>query len=137
MASVPPGSHRIALVLSSSTSAALLAWAAWVLPSRPGSFPALLATLLCLAHLGTLVVALFRPRQLRPVWRVLSWASLATGTLLASSIAVTAREMVERFGGLGLGVAALLGALGVLVLLATVPFAAWGLSATRRPHGLG
>jgi hypothetical protein len=135
MASVPRGSHRVAFVLSSSASAALLAWAAWVLPSRPGSLPALLAALLCLAHLGTLVVALLRPCHLRPVWRVLSWVSLATGTLLASLIAVTAREMVERFGGLGIGVAALLGALGVLVLLATVPFAAWGLSVTRRPHG--
>jgi CHASE2 domain-containing sensor protein len=87
--------------------------------------------------LGTLGVALFRPRHMRPVWRMLSWVSLATGALLAGLIAVTAREMVERFGGLGIGVAALLGALGVLVLLATVPFAAWGLSATRRPHGVG
>ncbi|MEY4550492.1 MAG: hypothetical protein RL685_6687 [Pseudomonadota bacterium] len=135
MAPVPPGSHRIALALSTSASAVLLAWAAWVLPSQPGSLPALLAALLCLAHMGAFLVALVRPRYLRPVWRVLSWISLATGTLLATLIAITACAMVERFGGLGIGVAALLGALGVLVLLATVPFAAWGLSVTRRPLG--
>lgn len=135
MASGVPGGHRLALVLSTSASAALFAWAAWVLPSRPGSVPALLAAGLAVAHLCALLVTLFWPQRVRSVWRTLSWLSLATGALLASSMIATASEMVQRFGSLGIGVTFLLGALVVLVLLATVPFSAWGLRATRRRDG--
>jgi hypothetical protein len=136
MASGLPGGQRLALVLSTSASAVLFAWAAWVLPSRPGSVPALVAGGLGAAHLGALLVLLFWPRRLRTVWRALSWLSLAVGALLASLTVVTAHEMVQRFGSLGIGVASLLGAIVVLVLLATVPFSAWGLGATRKRDGI-
>ncbi len=129
--------HRPALVLCTGASSALFGWAAWELPSRPGSVAASLLALLALAHLGTLLLVLLRPEQLRPIWRALSWLSLGAGAVLTLLLAVTAREMVLRFGSLGMGVASLLAAITVLVLLATVPFAAWGLRATRRAHGPG
>lgn len=119
------------MLLFTGVSAALFTWAAWELPSRPGSFPALLLAGLALAHLATLLVGLFHPQRLRSVWRALSWLSVAASVLLVGMIVATAREMVQRFGSLGAGVAWLLGAIGVLALLATVPFAAWGLHATR------
>ena len=137
MASALVGSHRPALVVATTASAALFAWAAWVLPSSPGALPAVLLGVLALAHLVTLFVALLWSPQLRRVWRALSWLSLATGVLLLGMIAVTAREMLARFGNLGVGVAALLGAIAALTLLATVPFASWGLLATRSTRGPG
>ena len=45
--------------------------------------------------------------------------------------------MLTRFGSLGQGVTALLAAIGGLLLLATLPFAAWGLCATRKAHDPG
>lgn len=135
MASDELGGHRPAVSLSTGVSAALFAWAAWQLPSRPGSLPALLLAGLALAHLATLLVVLFRPQQLRAVWRALSWLSVAASMVLLAMIVATAREMVQRFGSLGVGVAWLLGAIGLLALLATVPFAAWGLRATRSKRG--
>src|ERR1043165_8924562 len=101
MASGRVGSHRAALVLGTSSSAALFGWAAWVLPSRPGSTPALLLALLALAHVLTLLIGLLRPEQLRAAWRALSWLSLSMGALLVGLICVTALQMVQRFGSLG------------------------------------
>lgn len=135
MASDTLGGHRPAVLLATAVSALLFAWAAWELPSRPGSFPALLLAGLALAHLGTLLVALLRPQRLRSAWRALSWLSLGASMIFASLIAITAREMVQRFGSLGTGVALLLGIIGALLLLTLTPFAVWGLLATRRKRG--
>lgn len=141
MASDTFGGHRPAVLSSTAASAALFAWAAWELPSRPGSWPAMVLAGLALAHLGTLLVALLRPRRMRAAWRALSWLSLGASLLFAYLIVATAREMVQRFGNLGVGVAVLLAAIGVLALLATAPFAVWGLRATclrasRVPEGM-
>jgi hypothetical protein len=135
MASDSLGGHRPALGLSTGAFAALFFWAAWVLPSGGGGLAALLLELLALAHLLTFLVVLFLPRQLRRAWRALSWCSLSTGALLLGMLVVTAREMVQRFGSLGGGVASLLAVIGVLAALATAPFGAWGLLATRRANG--
>lgn len=137
MASDWLGRHRPALLSATCASAALFAWATLELPSRPGSLPALLLAALALAHVATFAVGMLRPRHLRSWWRALSWGSLLAGATLAGMIAVTARDMVQRFGKLGVGVAALLAAIGVLVLLATAPFAVWGLRATRGQRGEG
>ena len=135
MASDTLGGHRPAVLLSTALSAALFAWAALELPSRSGSAAALSLAALALVHLGALLAMLLWPRRLRAVWRAASWLSLGAGGLFVGFIAVTAREMVLRFSSLGLGVASLLGVIGALALLATVPFAVWGLRATRRPPG--
>ena len=135
MASGAFGSHRSAVGISTGVSAALFTWAAWPLPSRPGSPVALLLALLAFVHLSTLLVALLHPQRLRQAWRASSWMSLAGGLLLLLAIALTARDMVQRFGSLGVGVASLLGVIALLVLLATAPFAVWGLRATRVANG--
>jgi hypothetical protein len=135
MASGSPGGHRPAVAIASGLSAALFAWAAGELPSRPGSPVALLLAGLALVHLGTLLVAVLSPLRLRWAWRTCSGVSLVSSLLLIGAIAVTAREMLQRFGSLGVGVASLLGVIGVLTLLATAPFAIWGLRATRGSNG--
>lgn len=135
MASDSLGGQRPAVLLTTGASAALFAWAAWELPAQPGGPPALLLAGLALAHLGALLGIWFRPRLLRSAWRALSWLSLGASAVFVGLIGVTALEMVQRFGSLGVGVAALLGIVAVLVLLATAPFAVWGLRATRRTPG--
>jgi len=125
---------RVRLVLVSGTLAGIFAWAAWVLPARPGTWLGALAALLAAAHAATLVVATLWPEQLARPWRALSWLSLGAGATFAGAIAWTCVDLVRRFDSLGWGVTALLAAIGVLLLLATWPFAAWGLRATRKLH---
>jgi hypothetical protein len=121
-------------MLATGASALLFGWAAWVLPSRPGTWLGALAALLAAAHAASWVVAALWPEQLWRPWRALSWLSLGAGLAFACAIAWTSLDLVRRFGSLGWGVTALLAAIGVLLLLATWPFAAWGLSATRKAH---
>jgi len=130
----PGGSLRLrpALLLASAASAWLFGWAAWVLPSERGTALGMLAALLGLAHALTFAVAVLSPARLVAAWRALSWFSLAAGALFSSAIAWSAWHLATHFGSVGGGVAALLGAIGVLVCLATLPFACWGLSATRK-----
>ena len=125
---------RRALMIATGASSALFGWAAWVLPSRPDTGLGALAALLAAAHAATWVVAALWPEQLWRPWRALSWLCLAAGLTFTSAIAWTSLDLVHRFGSLGWGVTALLTAIGVLLLLATWPFAAWGLSATWKAH---
>jgi hypothetical protein len=128
---------RPSLLLACGASAWLFAWAAWVLPSERGTLLGLLAALLAAAHAVTLGVALLQPARLLLAWRALSWLSLAAGALFVGAIGWSAWVLATRFGNVGGGVAALLGAIAVLVTLATLPFAVWGLRATRKaPDGV-
>ena len=126
---------RFSLLLANAGLAAVFAWAGEVLPSRPGTLLGGLALLLAAAHAATFVVGGLWPGQLRRPWRALSWLCLAAGATFASALLWTSFELVRRFGSLGWGVTALLAAIGVLLLLATWPFAFWGLCATRKLHG--
>ena len=128
---------RRTLMLATAASSALFSWAAGVLPSRPGTWLGALSALLAAAHAATLVIAALWPEQMWRPWRALSWLSLGAGLTFAGAIAWTGVDLVFRFGSLGWGVTALLAAIGVLLLLATWPFAAWGLGATRRAHDPG
>jgi hypothetical protein len=125
---------RRTLMFATAAAAALFSWAAAVLPSRPGTWLGALSALLAAAHAATLVIAALWPEQMWRPWRALSWLSLGAGLTFAGAIVWTAVDLVRRFGSLGWGVTALLAAIGVLLLLATWPFAAWGLVATRRAH---
>jgi hypothetical protein len=126
---------RLPLLLANAGLAGVFAWAGEVLPSRPQTLLGGLALLLAATHAATFVVAGLWPEQLLRPWRVLSWLSLAAGAIFASALTWTSVDMVRRFGSLGWGVTALLSAIGVLSLLATWPFAFWGLRATRKQHG--
>ena len=122
---------RAGLVLVTGLMGAVFAWAASVLPARPGTALGLLAALLSAAHGATLLVALFWPRRLWEAWRKLALLSLGAGAIFLGALSWTSIVLVSRFGSLGAGVSALLGAISVLLLLATWPFGLWGLVATR------
>lgn len=126
---------RFSLLLANAGLAGVFAWAGEVLPSRQGTWLGGLALLLAAAHAATFVVGGLWPEQLRRPWRALSWLSLGVGATFAGALSWTGVELVRRFGSLGWGVSALLAAIAALLLLATWPFAFWGLRATRKPHG--
>lgn len=115
-------------------SALLFAWAAVVLPSRPGSVLGGLAALLAAAHAATLGVALLRPSRLRVTLRFVAWLSLLAGGTFLVAIAWTSLVLIRQFGSLGWGVTALLGAIAILLAALTGSFGAWGLSVTRDTH---
>ena len=114
--------------------ATAFAWAGLVLPARPGTALGLLAAALSAAHGATLLVALLWPRRLKAAWRALALLSLGAGAIFLGAISWTGVVLSSRFGSLGAGVAALLGAIAVLLLLATWPLGLWGLLATRTRH---
>src|SRR5262245_41039289 len=125
------------LLLAAAGSAVLFTWAAVVLPSEPGTCLGALAALLSGAHALTLIVVLLRPEHWRLACRALSWLSLCAAPLFTGAVGYSAWVLESRFGNVGAGVAVLLGVIGVLLLLATVPFATWGLRATRKaPHAI-
>src|SRR6476620_8994623 len=126
---------RSSLLLANAGLAGVLAWAGQVLPSRPGTLLGGLTLLLAATHAATFVVAGLWPEQLLRPWRALSWLSLGAGAIFAMALTWTSVDMVRRFGSLGWGVTVLLSAIGVLSLLATWPFAFWGLRVTRKQHG--
>jgi hypothetical protein len=115
-------------------SALLFAWAAVVLPSRPGSALGGLAALLASAHAVTLGVALLRPSRLRVTLRFVAGLSLFAGGTFLGAIAWTCVVLVRQFGSLGWGVSALLCAIALLLAALTGSFGAWGLWATRDAH---
>jgi hypothetical protein len=126
---------RFSLLLANAALAGIFAWAGEVLPSTPGTLLGGLALLLAATHAATFVVGGLWPEQLLRPWRALSWLSLGAGAIFATALTWTSVDMVSRFGNLGWGVTVLLTAIGVLLLLATWPFAFWGLRATRKQHG--
>ena len=126
---------RLSLLIANAGLAGGFAWAGEVLPSRPGTLLGGLALLLAAAHAATFVVGGLWPEQLLRPWRALSWLSLAAGAIFTTALTWTSIDMVRRFGSLGWGVTVLLGAIGLLLLLATWPFAFWGLRSTRKQHG--
>jgi len=126
---------RFSLLLANAGLAGVFAWAGEVLPSRQGTLLGGLALLLAATHAATFVVGGLWPEQLLRPWRALSWLSLGAGAIFAAALIWTGVDMVRRFGSLGWGVTVLLAAIGVLLLLATWPFAFWGLRATRKQHG--
>ena len=124
-------------MLVTGLSATAFAWAALVLPARPGTPLGLLAAALSIAHGATLLVALLWPRRLQIAWRALALLSLGAGAIFLGALGWTSSVLWSRFGSLGAGVSALLGAVAVLLLLATWPLGIWGLHATRTRHDPG
>jgi len=112
-------------------SALVFGWAAHRLPWRPGAPLGLVLWALCLLHVATLVSAALRPAHLLRVWRALSLASLASALLFTGAIAASAYRVVQLYGALGWNLTLLLSLIGLLLLTATLPVAAWGLAETR------
>ncbi len=128
-----PSLPRWSLVLVAGIHAAVLGWAALVLPWRGWTAFSVVIGALALLHLGTAVAAAARPSVLVPVWRVAAWASLACLAWLAWQVVSSAVYIARIYGSLGEGVAAGLGAvLGVLSLF-TLPIGCWGAACTWPP----
>ncbi|HVZ34882.1 MAG TPA: hypothetical protein VG963_20790 [Polyangiaceae bacterium] len=128
---------RPALALCSGIGAYVFAWAAWTLPSQPGTVLGLIAGLLSAAHGLLLLAAVFAPKRMPGILGPVGVCSLVAGATFAGAILWTAIEMVRHFGSLGWGVSALLGAIGVLSLALTWPFGIWALLLVRRARGSG
>lgn len=124
------GLPRWSLAALSGAHAAIFVWAAVVLPWRSWTALAVLSCLLAAAHLGTAVLAALAHRRLAFVWRATSVLSLAYLAYVGWGLLSSAWYVGSIYRGLGEGVAAVLGAVVGLVVLVTVPIAAWGIAAT-------
>lgn len=110
--------------------AGIFAWAASVLPWQRWTAFAVMTAALALAHMVTGVLALLGSRHRARAWRIGSALALLYLAVQTLTAARAGTYVAALYGGLGYGVFAGLAALwGVLVLL-TLPFAAWGLAAT-------
>lgn len=134
MATAADPTPRWTLAALALGHAGVFGWAATVLPWQRWTLFATMTAALALAHATTGVLALAGSRHRRLAWR---WASLYALAYLLVQTVIAARAgsyVAALYGGLGKGVFAALAAVwGVLVLL-TVPLAAWGVAATG---GLG
>ena len=133
--SAPVSSYaRHALCVGAAFSAFSLAWAAWVLPSRPGTPLAIVAAVLACFHAATSVSAGSGSARLAAIWRVAALASLGAASIFAAAILWSSIAVVRLYGSLGWGLTALLVPILLLLLIATVPFGIWGLLATRTAY---
>lgn len=126
-----PKQVRIGLSVGAACSAGLFGWAAFVLPWRPEAPLALLAFGLALLHAATAFTALCWPRRMRHAWRLLAIGSLFCGLIFTLAIGTASIELVRMYGDLGWGLTALLGTIGLLLLVATLPMVILGLRGTR------
>lgn len=114
--------------------AGVFGWAASVLPWQSWTVFAGLTAGLAGGHAITGVLALFGSQHRRIAWRVTSAYSLIY-LLVQTAVAAQAGTYVAAlYGGLGRGVFAALAAVWAVLVLLTLPFAAWGIAATG---GLG
>jgi hypothetical protein len=68
---------------------------------------------------------------MRRAWRLLAISSLLCGLIFTLAIGTASIELVHMYGALGWGLTALLGAIGLLLLVATLPMGILGLRWTR------
>jgi hypothetical protein len=132
MTDLPPPPRRPGLAVTSSLHAAVFAVVAVVGPAVPSSWFALTLWPLVALHLTLALLAVLPREPLRThVWAALAIYSLAWLLGLLVVIANSAVYVAEIYGGLGQAVAGALACIAGLVVLFTVPIAAWGLSVAR------
>lgn len=114
--------------------AALFAWAASVLPWERWTLFAAMTAALAACHAVTGALALAGSRHRRLAWRISSAYALLYLLVQTAIAAQAGAYIASLYGGLGRGVFAALAALWAVLVLVTLPLAAWGLAATG---GLG
>jgi hypothetical protein len=114
-------------------SSAVFGWAEATLPPRWNTALGLVCAGLALLHAVTAASIALSPAFTRRALRVLGWASLAAALVFVGALGGSSVELVRMFGALGWGLAALLGAILVLLLALTVPIGIIGLWLTRAP----
>lgn len=119
------------------TSSLVFVWAALTLPPRITHPFALGLLALGVLHLLTAACAVLRSRWLALAWPALAWASLGGALVCTGAVIGTSRAVIGSHGALGWALAALLGAILALVLVATLPVALWGLRRAPGKHAKG
>jgi hypothetical protein len=118
------------LAVSAALSSLVFGWGALVLPWRPGTPLALLGGGLGLLHASTALAAVWSPRHVLWLWRLLAICCLGAASIFVAALGFTGFEMVRMYGALGWGLAVLLGVIGWLLVVCTVPMGIWGLRRT-------
>jgi hypothetical protein len=118
------------LAIASLIHAAVLGWAAVVLPWRSFTAFAVLTSVCAAAHAAVAVLAALRHRLLAPVWRAQSVLSIAYLLYVGWGLLSSAWAIRSVYAGLGSGMAAALTAGITPVVLLTLPIACWGIAAT-------
>lgn len=126
----PTNLPRWSLAVLSATAAAILGWAAAVLPFRDWTFFAGITATVAIAHGATAVVAALGSPARGPLWRLQSAVALAYFAYVTWGVLWSATYVAALYGTLGRGIAAALAVCWAVVVLLTVPLSAWGIAAT-------
>jgi len=121
---------RWSVACLSGLVAAILAWAAWLLPWRDWTAFAVVTAIVAAVHgVNALLFAAGHPARGR-VWRTQAIAALAFQAWLTWNLIRSAVYVARVYGGMGEGIAAgLLAIIAVLALL-MLPTSVWALAAT-------
>jgi hypothetical protein len=114
--------------------AAIFAGAAWALPWRHGDLFMLTSAGMAALHLGVVVAAFGPTTWQRAIWRSTAWASVAYLLGWGWAVASSGQYLAGLYGSLGTGVGLALAAAFAPVVTLTLPYALWGLTATRHEH---
>jgi hypothetical protein len=128
----PASPRRPGLAITSFLHALVFATVAVVGPTVPSSWFGLTIWPLVALHLALAILALVPREPLRTqVWSALSLYSLLWLVALSWVTATSALYIAEIYGGLGEAIAGALACIWGLVVLFTLPVAAWGLATAR------
>jgi hypothetical protein len=116
-----PPRARLSLVAASALLGLVFGWAALALPWRTESPLALCGWGLGVLHLCAAAALSWHPARSRWAISLLALGSLAAAPVFAYAVIGTSLVMVRMFGPLGWGLTVALGAIGWLLLLATIP----------------
>ncbi|HEX5660380.1 MAG TPA: hypothetical protein VFX59_24460 [Polyangiales bacterium] len=132
MTHAPLSSRRPGLAVATLIHALVFATVAVIGPAVPTSWFALTIWPLVALHLALAVLAVLPRERLRAqVWTATALYSLAWLLGLTLVIANSAAYVAEIYGGLGEAIAGALACIWGLVVLFTLPIAAWGLAVVR------
>ncbi len=131
-AATPSARFGFMVGLTALLHAIVFGAAAKVLPWDEASSFGLSAAALALGHLAVAVAVWTRRPQARSIWRFVSAGALVFVGLWAYLAASAGVYLARVYGGLGEGLAVATAAAFAPLVLFTVPFALWGLVATRR-----
>jgi hypothetical protein len=128
----PQATRQPGLAITCAIHAVVFTIAALIGPVVPSSWFALTIWPLVLLHVATCTLALSRRAILRMhVWSALAVYSLLWLAGLTWVIASTGLYIAEIYGGIGEAVGGALACIWGLIVLFTLPVAAWGLSVAR------
>lgn len=128
---------RWSVACLSGLVAAILAWAAWILPWRDWTVFAVVTAIVATVHgVNALLFAAGHPQRGR-VWRAQAIVALAYQAWLTWNLVRSAVYVARVYGGMGEGIGAGLLALIAVLALLMVPTSVWALAATGGVRSTG